>query len=454
MSSKKDLVEAHAFNRRRLVTAFISGAPGGREVEPVRYGRTLVGGIVLAGLIVAGAAVSGFLKPTTPDNWRENKLVIGKTSGSRFVGYKGTLYPVINTTSARLILSSNGPLEVIFVPDDKIAAEQQGPTIGIPGAPDVLPEAARLEPSGWTACTNRSGGIRVSVADAATSRPATDQAFRVQAEGQSFLVSGRYRYPLPAGGNTSATLRILGLDAEAPQRVPGQWLDLVDVGSPLEPFDVPGQGDRVDTGVPRLDRVGTPLRVGDRPYLLVKGGRLLELTPFAYQVYRSSGPGARFPELELAATEVTRLRTVTGASQDVFPRDWPEDEVSPFTAPDAPCVRLTTGDDAAGYAELATATADGVEASGSAMTRTVGAGLGAVVRSSTGGVVGAGTTVLVDSTGTRYALGTRGGEQSAMAALGYGDVKPRAVPKAWLALFSDGPTLSTRAAGQLATGSS
>ncbi len=53
MSSKKDLVEAHSFNRRRLITAFVSGAPGGREVEPVRYGRTLVGGLVLALLIVA-----------------------------------------------------------------------------------------------------------------------------------------------------------------------------------------------------------------------------------------------------------------------------------------------------------------------------------------------------------------------------------------------------------------
>ena len=59
MSSKRDLVEAHSFNRRRLVTAFVSGAPGGREVEPVRYGRTLVGGLVLALLIVAGAAVGG-----------------------------------------------------------------------------------------------------------------------------------------------------------------------------------------------------------------------------------------------------------------------------------------------------------------------------------------------------------------------------------------------------------
>ena len=43
MATKKDLVEAHAFSRRRLVTAFVSGAPGGREVEPVRPGRVLIG---------------------------------------------------------------------------------------------------------------------------------------------------------------------------------------------------------------------------------------------------------------------------------------------------------------------------------------------------------------------------------------------------------------------------
>ena len=32
MATKKDLVEAYSFSRRRLVTAFLSGAPGGREV--------------------------------------------------------------------------------------------------------------------------------------------------------------------------------------------------------------------------------------------------------------------------------------------------------------------------------------------------------------------------------------------------------------------------------------
>ena len=61
MATKKDLVEAYSFSRRRLVTAFVSGAPGGREVEPTRPGRTIIGGIALAILLIAGAAVAAAL---------------------------------------------------------------------------------------------------------------------------------------------------------------------------------------------------------------------------------------------------------------------------------------------------------------------------------------------------------------------------------------------------------
>ena len=61
MATKRDLVEAHQFSRRRLITAFVSGAPGGREVEPARPGRALVGGLALALLVVAGGAVTGLI---------------------------------------------------------------------------------------------------------------------------------------------------------------------------------------------------------------------------------------------------------------------------------------------------------------------------------------------------------------------------------------------------------
>ena len=63
MATKKDLVEAYSFSRRRLVTAFVSGAPGGREVEPARPGRTIVGGLALAVLLIAGAAIAGIFCP-------------------------------------------------------------------------------------------------------------------------------------------------------------------------------------------------------------------------------------------------------------------------------------------------------------------------------------------------------------------------------------------------------
>jgi hypothetical protein len=68
MVTKQDLVEAYSFNRRRLVTAFISGTPG-HEVEPGRPGRTMVGGLGLAGLVLAGAVIARILGPSFPEEW-------------------------------------------------------------------------------------------------------------------------------------------------------------------------------------------------------------------------------------------------------------------------------------------------------------------------------------------------------------------------------------------------
>ena len=85
MATKKDLVEAYSFSRRRLVTAFVSGAPGGREVEPARPGRTIVGGLALAVLLVAGAAIAGVFAPRTPDDWTEHGLIVSKDTGQAYV---------------------------------------------------------------------------------------------------------------------------------------------------------------------------------------------------------------------------------------------------------------------------------------------------------------------------------------------------------------------------------
>lgn len=448
MSSKRDLVEAHSFNRRRLVTAFVSGSPGGREVEPVRHGRTLVGGAVLAGMVLVGAAVSGYLRPAVPDSWLDKGLVVSKSSGSRFVAFEGVLYPVINTTSARLILSQDGEMPVTFVPDDRIAAEEQGPTIGIPGAPDTLPEPEELIGSGWIACTGPDQGIDVTVRDGDAVAADPDGALLVESEGIEYVVTGGHRYPVPTDVDRAPTLRALGLDGAPARQVPGLWLDLFAEGDPLEAFVVPDQGEPVETGVPGLDSVGQPLLIDGRPYVLLSETELMALPEFAYTMYRSAGQGATLPEVELSSTQVTELQSVTTPQRRPYPDTWPEADVTTYDEPETPCVRLTADDGEEPYAELALARTDSVLPESPDVTRDVTVGTGAVVRAWNGGSLTAGTAFLIDPTGSSYALGEPDTEAATMAALGYAGVTPVPVPVAWIDLFTDGPLLSPEAASQ------
>jgi type VII secretion protein EccB len=459
MSSKKDLVEAHAFNRRRLITAFVSGAPGGREVEPVRYGRTLVGGLVLAGLVVVGAAVSPLLRPALPKDWQQNGLVVGKESGSRFVAYKGTLYPVINTASARLVLGTEGGFKVNYVPEAEIAKQKQGATIGIPGAPDLLPSKGSLIQSGWSACTNARGDIKVDIVPKPQVAASRDAAYRVATPDgkQSYVITGDHKYPVPAGAAGNQALRALGLDGEEVRPAAGLWLDLVPTGSPLEPFGVKGEGGKADTGSSDLDTVGTPVRLEGRGYVLGKAG-LLPVSEFAYTLYRSSGPGANLPEQKVDSSQVAKLRTVNDPDQRPYPQDWPQDDVSPFAGVEAPCLLMTTSPTSPATVRLAAPTdaessdpgaqATSPRALGAGLTRNVASGHGALVQTTSAGVIGSGTTFLVDATGTRFAVGQKGSVSATLTALGYQDVRPAPVPSSWMDVLGDGPALTSTAAAR------
>jgi len=469
MASKRDLVEAHSFNRSRLVTAFLSGAPGGREVEPARYGRMLVGGVVLAGLLLAGAAVSGKLSQPVDKNWLDSGvMVVGKESGSRFLpgdkrnGNAGTLFPVLNTASARLAYAGKDgtPLKVIYVPDDEIAKRPVGVTVGIPDAPDVLPGGSKLIDTGWTACTNEQRGLTVRLASKPGAEAAANRAILVRggADNALFVIAGSHRYPVARNSAGVDVLRSFELDGTPAYPVSSAWLDLVTPGSPLKPFRIPGFGDPVKNPKDKLDTIGTPVSVDGRGYVLVDDG-VLPLSDFAYALYKSAAEAHGLQEVHLNAGALTGINTISSPSRRPYPADWPRQSVTPFNG-SAPCLLLRAGEDPEDVASavLARPTNDAALAKRNDVVTDVQTGHGALVRATaTGSATDSTPLYLLDSLGTRYAVGSSADPESTdyrpatRRALGYRDVDPQAVPQAWVAPFEDGPALLRSLGGKPAT---
>jgi hypothetical protein len=450
MATKRDLVEAHAFSRRRLVTAFVSGAPGGREVEPARPGRTVVGGVALGVLLMAGAAVSGVLAGRTAVDWNNPGLVISKDKGQPYVITRESrhpvLDPVINITSARLILGSS--VEPVIVPEDTIQEQTIGPEIGILGAPATVPDTDELVETGWSACTASGQGIRTYVAPKPQAAVAPGDGFVVESAGDRWLIAtsaagtGAYRYLLPpaAGGAQDRFLQSVGLGVgNEAVRVPSQWLDLWPAGGDLswQSFGIPGSaygrtvsyGDQIH--VPQ-GQVGDLVQVGDIGYLLGPDGPI-RLSAFAQGVYQASTPPS-------GGFRTFQQRTMDrdAVVSPYADASWPAGQLTPASG--ELCAVLDAKAGARPEAVLATdpgelATADGVPAD--ERDAGVAARAGAYVLSADFSQTTHGLPYLVDLKGASHVL-----EGGAADRLGYAGYDAPVVPDTWIKLFSPGAVLS------------
>ena len=445
MASKKELVEGQAFSRRRLITAFVSGAPGGREVEPGKPLRAVVGGVVLSAIIVVGALAAGLLAPTLPDGWDQDSLVIAEDTGARYVALDGVLYPVINTASARLLIPSN--FKVVSAKADKLTTSKRGPTLGIIGAPDALPTSASLVDTGWATCTSANTGMvtRLSRPPAATAT--TDQAVVATVgtddNAEVFLVDNGFRYRIKPE-DVVAVRRALGLQSAPDYTVTATWINLFapapDID--LDAFQVPDAGDSLAgvKGLPPNARIGSIISDSadtDTHYVLLSGGAVAELTPFAYALYRT-GPAAGSP----VTVQAPVLAGLGEVDTPVWPDAWPA--VVPSQVEGTPCALLLAGTGGVkpqtqlGVSTLAPP-ADGTT------SVVVDPGAGALVRGIGQASLDNGPVFLVDQTGAAFPIEVSGSDDP-IAQLGFSlnDIVP--VPQAWVALFSPGPTLSTAGA--------
>ena len=456
MATKKDLVEAHAFSRRRLVTAFVSGAPGGREVEPVKPGRVLIGGVALSVLLLAGAAIAGFLLGRPPAQWLdEGSFVISKDTGEQYVVLRGGDDPMLqrvpNYVSAQLLLAK-AELTPFTVRDKYIRTVQLGEDLGIDAAPASLPSAEELVNDGWTACTGDGVGIQVAVQRTPTVEDLSGSAFLVSSEGTTWLIAtappvgskqgSAYRFPMPEDETQSSTLGDrLGFGASATEVDP-DWLNLFRLGEPLEKasFGVTRPGEPVPYGSTGTDlsryRIGDLLLSSSGSYYLLGDEKPERLSDFAGMVYGVVEQPAQELPGDLSAS----------FGDPRTPEEWPSDVPQPISN-GALCAVLhpATGADATfSLATNPTGAADpyrdDVRPGRHAVD--VEPSAGAYVLSGSGEAADAGTRYVIDPKGEKYEL--VGPEVPDF--LGYGDVDPPLVPSAWLEFFQPGVQLSTNGA--------
>jgi hypothetical protein len=462
MATKKDLVEAYSFSRRRLVTAFISGAPGGREVEPSRPGRTIVGGLALAVLLIAGAAVTGVFTPRVDGDWTEEGLVTSKEKATDYLiidtpeGEDPVLRPLINTTSAQLLFGAD--VEATQVPEKDLKTLEVGAPIGILNAPGSPPGADDLINEGWTACTDARRGIKVNVSETAATEPAPSTGFLVKSEGSYYVIGEgepegvddprAYRYPVRVSGRhglSDTTLSDLSgsISSEAVD-VPADWVRLFPPGGALdvdslglggavgEPVDYAGSG-----GIPDNARIGDFYLLGDTTYA-IGANAPTELTDFAAVLLRATVGADR----ELIPTGDVQLDLDQGLFSEAH---WP---LAPLTPPVGElCAELTPDVETPGVRLVQRpeedASVDGADVAADDIEISVDSGAGAYVRSGQwDNDPGDGEAFLIDSRGKSYLL--QGPDVPEL--LGYADVDVLVAPDDWVSLFDDGVTLSVDAA--------
>jgi type VII secretion protein EccB len=459
--SRRDQVEAHAFVVGRMRSALVRAEPDAAQRPLRRTGLGLLIGLLIGGLLVGGAAALAALSPGSSPGWRKaGTLIVERQTGNRYVLDGGSLHPVMNYASARLMLGAK--MTVDPVSSKTIAAVPRGGQVGISGAPDTLPSPSLVGAQPWLACA--------APVDDSVSRPqpgvtlllGSDAAPGVAAPSAGALVRGPDGWVyLVAGGkrmHVDATwvLKALDLASVPPTSVTASWLDTLPAGPDLGslPIKDRGQGGPelggLKTAVGQVLKVSTPT-AADRYYAVVLGGLMpLDDTELALLLGDPATAGA-YPH---ASAHVVDLSPTGLASAALVTPPAPLQALPPLaqlrvgnSTGQVPCVLVGTGAGTPSYAvklltppdvAAATPVLAGAGAASAAGADKIGvpAGGGALVRPLG---AGAGTLYLVVESGAKYPLS---GDDAATA-LGFTPGDATAVPAALLGMLPTGPLLQT-----------
>lgn len=263
MQTRRDQLQAYRYQVRRVLTALLGSDPDSPEQPMRRVATATLSGVMVAVLALVGAGFYGKVRGGSPSKWQQaGVLIVERETGSRYIYTDKQLHPVLNYTSARLLLNT-ATVPTVQVARKSLDGAVRGATVGIAGAPDSLPDAKHLITGPWSVCTQpapASAGGPSTVRSISTLRiggqdsgaALGDRALLVRSASSVYLVWHGKRLR-----TDSASLRSVGLDSQQALSVPASWLNTVPAGADLRPPSIASSG---DTG-PTVASV--PTSVGD-----------------------------------------------------------------------------------------------------------------------------------------------------------------------------------------------
>jgi type VII secretion protein EccB len=466
MASERDQVQAYTFLVSRLNSALVEADADAPRAPLHRTSSGAVIGLALGLIAAAGLFVWSFVSPSAPSAWRtDGTVVVDSGTGARYVYSSGVLYPVLNYASA-LLVGSGKPL--VPVPDRNLAALPHGQPVGIVGAPDSLPAAARLDTGAWLVCASartapdgtRQPLTTLRIGAQPEVRPTGGQALTVtDASGIEYLVWNGTRLRVGAPWALAA----LGLAGVSPVAVDAAFLDAVPAGADLASPDVGtigAAGPTVNGTRTKVGQVFVVREAGLVPqYFATRADGLAPLSDTAADLLLNDpavkagayGGGPVAPTVLQGLAGVPEAATAAlGAGLPATP---PQPLITAPGNPAVPCARIAFVG-AGQQVDLVTApssAANGMPAVGgagiladarNADAFAIAPGAGVFAASLTGGAVPGDAHYLISDSGVKYPVASA----TALGYLGYRGSSPVQIPQTLLDLLPTGPALAPASA--------
>lgn len=464
LSYRRGFVTRHQVSGWRFVMRRIASGVALHDtrmlVDPLRTQTraVLVGALVLfTGL--AGCFLFSLIRPSGVAG--NDAVLADRSTAALYVRVGDELHPVLNLTSARLIVGR--PDNPTTVKSPELDRFGRGNLLGIPGAPERMVQNSSRD-AAWTVCDGQSGvdsGLTViagRLTDGGEHASALPEHSAVLAEsdGRTWLLWQGKRSPVDL--NDRAVTDALGFaaGAQTPRPIAAGLFNIVPESPALAAPPIPGAGEPPRFPLPVPAAVGAVVVAFDtddtvRHYAVLPDG-LQPVSPVLAAILRNTNSFGLDQPPRLSADEVSRIPVADVIDTSIYPGD-------PVTLVDAASAPVTCAE---------WAKPDGANVS--ALTLLSGAALPVESTTHTVDLVGTGTRVVlppgsgylvqtvgsepdsptagaqfwVSDTGVRYGIDPGEGhsrDSKAVEALGL-TAAPLPIPWSVLSLYAAGPTLS------------